>query len=228
MAKSLTLVEQHPAIWRGNQSHNVLAKRIPTRITNLDAALSGGFPEWGVVRIRARQGTGELSFLQHLISQEAADKLITFINPPGYILAPWLKSFGLDPAHCWLINTTDEFSKWSAEESIRSGACRCVFLWANTLSPKQARRLQVATEQHHCQMILYEELSYPRQPLPVPLDLSLYVTEEGLKVDIHKQQGGWAKEDIHFAFSYTPNNNKIRDIISRYQTSKTAVTTLRG
>ncbi|MBU2979827.1 hypothetical protein [Alteromonas sp. C1M14] len=228
MAKSLTLIEQHPAVWRGNQSPSLLAKRVPTCIADLDTALSGGFPEWGVIRIRARQGTGELSFLKHLVGQKPADKLITFINAPGHILAPWLKNLGVEPIHCWLIDTTDEFSKWSAEESIRSGACHCVFLWVNNLSPKQARRLQVATEQHHCQVIIYEALSCSRRALPIPLDLSLYATEEGLKVDIHKQQGGWAKDDIYFSFSYTPNNQKLHDMMGRYGSSVTAASTLRG
>lgn len=228
MANSLSLVEQHPAIWRGGDASTLQPNRTPTGFSALDKALRGGIPDWGVIRLRHLPGTGELSFLSALIKNREQAPHCAFVNPPGIILAPWLEQLGVNPAHTLLINTDSELAKWATESCIKSSACHVVFMWVTGLSAKEARRLQVATQHTHCQVFLFEPLTAKRHSLPISLDLSLSPTEQGFEIDVHKQFAGWSHQQIPVSFSYTPNNSPIASVFRLYTDSLSNTLNLQG
>lgn len=228
MANSLSIVEQHPAIWRGGNANTPQPNRTPTGYASLDHALRGGIPNWGVIRLRHLPGTGELSFLSALLKNRKQTLHCAFVNPPGIILAPWLKQLGVNPAHALLINTDNELAKWATETCVRSSACHVVFMWVTGLTVKQARRLQVAAQNTQCQVFLFESLTAARRSLPVSLDLSLQPTEQGFSVEVHKQLAGWSHQQIPVYFGYTPNNNILAKVFRLYASPTSTSLNLQG
>ena len=228
MAHSLSLVEQHPAIWRGGDAGTLQPNRTPTGYNALDKVLRGGIPDWGVIRLRHMPGTGELSFLSSVIKNKGQAPHCAFVNPPGIILAPWLERLGVDPSHTLLIDTDNELAKWATELCIKSSACHIVFLWVSGLSVKEARRLQVATQNTHCQVFLFEPLTSKRHSLPVTLDLTLSPTEQGFNIDVHKQLAGWSHQQIPISFDYTPNNSTLSHVFRLYTDPISTTANLQG
>lgn len=207
---SITQLQQHRQIWRASDPQAASQARLASGFANLDTLLGGGFPQAGLVRIRSLPGVGELTLLQQLMRHNPQQKLLMFINAPGMITEAWLQQLELDPHQIICTRpATSEDALWAAEQCVKSEACYLVILWHNQVTPKQARRLQVAASQHHVLCVLYEASQAARVALPVALDLSLYSARHGLQVEIAKQVGGWPGQHTEVALPYTPHNTTI-------------------
>ena len=216
MASLLSLVEKHPAIWRGNQAPVSPSRRLATGYLHLDEAILGGLPEHGVIRICSRMGIGELSLLKKVFSQSGDNAFYLFINPPGLLLSNNLGRVNISHSNVNVVNTSPELGLWTAEEGIKSASCTVILLWCEHINATQARRLQVAAAQHECLVVIFEPDNKRTEPLPVPLDMSLAATENGLKIDIRKLQGGWPKQNILIPVSFTPDNSIISLMMRKY------------
>ncbi len=216
MASLLSLVEKHPAIWRGNQAPVSHSRRLATGYLHLDEAILGGLPTYGVTRIRSRAGIGELSLLKNVFSQSGDNAFYLFINPPGTLLSNSLSRVNISHSNVSVVNTSAELSLWTAEEGIKSASCTVILIWCEHINATQARRLQVAAAQHECLVVIFEPDNKRTEPLPVPLDMSLKATDNGLNIDIRKLQGGWPKQNIQVPISFTPDNNMISALMRKY------------
>jgi len=216
MASLLSLVEKHPAIWRGNQAPIGQSRRLATGYLPLDEAILGGFPEYGVVRISGRTGIGELSLLKNVFTQTGENAFYLFVNPPGVLITNSLRRVNVVPENVHVVSTSSELSLWAAEEAIKSASCSVLLLWCERTNAAQVRRLQVAAAQHECLVVIFEPESQRSAALPVPLDLTITAIDEGLQVNIRKLQGGWPKQNIVVPISFTPNNTTITSLMRKY------------
>jgi len=216
MASLLSLVEKHPAIWRGNQAPIGQSRRLATGYLSLDEAILGGFPEYGVVRISGRTGIGELSLLKNVFTQTSENAFYLFVNPPGVLITNSLRRVNVVPENVHVVSTSSELSLWAAEEAIKSASCSVLLLWCEHINAAQARRLQVAAVQHECLVVIFEPENQRSAALPVPLDLTITAIDQGLQVDIRKLQGGWPKQNIVVPVSFTPNNTTINSLMRKY------------
>ena len=224
MPDHLSVIEKHPLIWRAGQRRDVQS-RLATLHEALDKALSGGLVSAGLVRLLCNTGIGELSLFKSIIADHRLHKLCVFINPPGILQAPWLATANISAERVYQVAPNDnESALWAAEQCLKSGACHCVLLWANSISPKQARRLQVAASHNNALAILYMPPHCQRVSLPVSQDLSLSPCPGGLTVNVNKQAQGWPVRDVFVTLTHTPSNQSILAAMSKQDVADTSVT----
>lgn len=205
---------QHPAVWRAREGMSDNRARLKTGHCELDSRLGGGLPSKGLVRIRSLSGIGELSVFHQVLAANPNEKLISMINCPGNIHAAWLHQYHIDAEHVRLIRpelTQDIL--WSAEQCLKSEACHIVVLWINSLTPRQARRLQVAASQHNTLCLMFESEHTARCALPLALDMRISPTLTGLHVQIDKHVGAQADVSADIRFAHTPSNKTINQIL---------------
>ncbi|GGW85261.1 translesion DNA synthesis-associated protein ImuA [Alteromonas halophila] len=205
----LSLIDNHPHIWRAGQ-RQASQLRLSTQHPALDEALSGGLIADGAVRIVSQTGIGELSMLTSVLAQFREHKLCVFINPPGILQPAWLASASIQSERVYQVAPTDnDAALWAAEQCLKSSACHCVLVWSHSISPKQARRLQVAASHNNALVVLYMPPRCRRVSLPVSQDLSLQPAQGGLSVNIIKQAQGWPVEDVFVSLAHVPDNQPI-------------------
>ncbi|RTZ16473.1 translesion DNA synthesis-associated protein ImuA [Vibrio aquaticus] len=184
-------LKQKQWLWSGAQvaSHDDC---YPTGYELLDQKLDGGFPKHGVIELQTQYGIGELRLLMPHLTMSHQNRLIVFIQPPGYLCAEQLCNEGLDHNNVLLLypNTAKE-ALWAAEQCLRSGACSNVLLWHSDLEVHQARRLQVASEHGNAVHFIFKHQTPNLFSLPVNLSMTLEPHPFGLEVSITKRKGGW-------------------------------------
>ena len=169
MNKSLSVLNNHPHIWRARDQRQSETK-FSLGFPRLDKALNGGVTSTGLVRISSLTGMGELSLFKQVICQHRTHKLVVFINPPGLLQSPWLENLGLKAQQVLVVKPgSEQESLWAAEQCLKSTACHCVVLWSNAVNQKEARRLQVAATHNDALCLLYtppqqqaSQLGYPK------------------------------------------------------------------
>lgn len=233
MNKSLSVLNNHPHIWRARDQRQSETK-FSLGFPRLDKALNGGVASTGLVRISSLTGMGELSLFKQVICQHRTHKLVVFINPPGLLQSPWLENLGLKAQQVLVVKpSSEQESLWAAEQCLKSTACHCVVLWSNAVNQKEARRLQVAATHNDALCLLYtppqqqaSQLGYPKanmgsdsqanlsnesdSALPITLDIALKGTPHALAVNIRKQRHGWPKDNIVISHRWTPDNHAIK------------------
>lgn len=218
MPKSLSVLTSHPQIWRARQ-HNNNEIKFSLGFPSLDKALNGGIVPSGLIRVSSLTGVGELSLFKRVLCHQRTHKMVVFVNPPGHLQAPWLTNLGLDLQQVLVVNThNQQETLWAAEQCLKSTACHCVVLWCTQITPKQARRLQVAASHNDALCLLYnalqdmskEDTHNPTSTLPVALDIALHVQHDSLVVNVHKQRHGWPVSNIKLHHSWTPDNQAIK------------------
>lgn len=246
MNKSLSVLNNHPHIWRAREQKQSETK-FSLGFPRLDKALNGGVASTGLVRISSLTGVGELSLFKRVICQHRTHKLVVFINPPGLLQSPWLENLGLKSQQVLVVKTrTEQESLWAAEQCLKSTACHCVVLWNNTITPKEARRLQVAATHNDALCLLYtpppqlaSQSSYPEasrnsdlqgsmskqsdNSLPITLDISLQGKAHAVSVNIRKQRHGWPIDNIVISHTWTPDNHAIKWAMAHNTLSKQAL-----
>ena len=224
MNKSLSVLNNHPHIWRARDQKQSEAK-FSLGFACLDKALNGGVASTGLVRISSLTGVGELSLFKRVICQHRTHKLVVFINPPGLLQSPWLENLGLKAQQVLVVKTSaEQESLWAAEQCLKSTACHCVVLWSNGINQKEARRLQVAATHNDALCLLYtppqqqalqtslqaETTHQNDNSLPITLDIALFGKPQALSVNIRKQRHGWPKDNIVISHRWTPDNHAIK------------------
>lgn len=217
MTDSIVSLQTISGVWRASEGLHLHQSRTPTGFAHLDTVLGGGFPQHGLVRIRSLTGIGELTFLTRSLGHRQSQRLVAFINPPGLISQTWLSQCKLSSAQTLIVYPDSVIdSLWAAEQCIKSEACHCVVIWADQISPKQARRLQVAATQHQVLCVMYESQSSSRQALPVTLDLEIHRQSDQLNIEVTKQTGSWPGHHTSIRLAHTPTNQAIYHAMSQF------------
>lgn len=189
MQNLIDLLEKRQLIWNGrHQQKSILMES--SGYAELDAQLSGGFPQKGVVMLHSDCGIGELRLLlPSLINKQG---LCVFINPPALLDAEFFYHQGMELERILLINVhSANEALWSAEQCLKSGACEAVLLWQNHLEIHHIQRLQLASDQGECRQFIFRNQAQKNISLPVNLSLTLQAEERGIGITINKRKGGW-------------------------------------
>ncbi|MBE0368370.1 translesion DNA synthesis-associated protein ImuA [Pseudoalteromonas aurantia] len=199
----IDLLQRQQLVWHGDEQIGNI-ERVSSGNDELDEALQGGLPKYGVVDIQAQQGIGELRLLLPYLVQQR--KLTIFINPPGYINGHGLFHLGFETALLLSLSVDNEIDAlWAAEQCLKSAECSSVLLWQNRLAIHHIKRLQLAAERGQASLFLMRSAEGVNLSLPVSLCLKLQAHERGLAITIKKQKGRWDK--THFILdisSYWP------------------------
>jgi len=199
----LLQLEKERLIWRARQVSGPDHRRQSSFYPNLDAHLQGGWPQTGLVELACGPiGIGELRLLLPLLAQ-AQSRLQVWINPPAELNGQALAQHGIDLSQTLLIRCQNpQQALWSAEQSLNSGCCSHLILWAPKLTAPQAKRLQVSAKDNQALIFWLNSQAEPStSALPVSARLSLSPLATGLRLQIHKYQGQWPQHpcqvDMH-------------------------------
>ena len=202
---SLNQLLDERKLWRGQQLRRSAAAsdRLSTGFSALDNALhTGGWPRSGSTELLGEYGIGELWFLLPALREHLADRPMAWLNPPYLPHAPALAAQGLAVNKQLLVRPkTLADQLWAAEELLRSGAYSAVLSWFNepNLNDRQLRRLHIAALEGQCWHLHFRPASLAQQISPAPLRLNLCAAQQALQINIIKQQGGHAGQQLQLA-----------------------------
>jgi len=161
---------------------------------------NGGWPLGTTTEIGLTEpGIGELRLfipaLQALIKKSPTQPNIVLINPPYVPYGPALQKAQINPDYLTIINTNNKADiLWAAEQTLSAKCCAAVLTWTNahTLNPKEARRLQLATEKSGTLHVLFRHKRCLEQSSPFRLRINLEPhTDSKLELNIIKQPLTW-------------------------------------
>jgi cell division inhibitor SulA/protein ImuA len=183
-----------PGVWRGGTLDQAVAPGLPTGFPLLDAELpGGGLPRSGLVEIlHDGVGLGEVSLLLGAVRQVAAQgRAVAWINPPHIPYAPALASAGLSLEACLVVRPASaEDALWSADQTLRSGACGAVLFWLPEKTDYTClRRLQMAAETGRSLAVAYRPTTTAAHASPALLRMQLACREGRLLVSLPKRRG---------------------------------------
>ncbi|WP_299084968.1 translesion DNA synthesis-associated protein ImuA [uncultured Paraglaciecola sp.] len=200
MHPTIAYLKNKNLLWQA--SHTQSVDNIQhTGFKELDSALQGGFPEYGVVDIRSPMGIGELRLLLPSIltrQQQRVTELVTFIAPPMSVNGEMLAEFGFRLDQVMLVQPRlSNQVLWSTEQSLKSGCCHSVILWHDALSVTQIKRLQLAAEKGHCLLFIIRQPQQVHISLPVTLGIKLSPSKVGIQANITKRKGTSPSDAFH-------------------------------
>ncbi len=191
-------------LWRGKHYRDDHSRQsgnsISSGIAQLDQQLHWrGWPLHSSSELLCEHwGIGELSLLIPLLKQVSHKGRIAWINPPFIPYPPALSAQGVTPEKCLLLYPSEPDQWWAAEQVLASSAFAMVLTWftqqASNATPY--RRLQAAAEKGRCLHFHFRPLQSKHQSSPARLRLQLSVSASQLAIDVVKQPGGWAGQQL--------------------------------
>lgn len=194
-------LENHPAIWRGNDFAQVATPSVPTGFAELDVHLPGtGWPTGTLTEIHVeRPGIGELQLVMPAAARlTQSGRWLTLIAPPYTPYAPALARHGVQLSHLLLVRPQTMAERfWACEQALQSDACGAVMIWldhSNERMQERAlehalRRLQLAAERRAVMAILFRSSRAASCPYAA-LRLHVSKQESRTVVRILKRRGG--------------------------------------
>jgi hypothetical protein len=200
MKASLDLVLQHPGIWRGDRLAQMGGDTLPTGFAELDEQLpGGGWPRGALTEILLeREGIGELRLLLPALARvSTTSEWQAWVSPPHVPYAPALSVAGVNLKQLLVVRPRSAADAWwTAEQALRSGACRAVLAWLDMPDEKRMRRLQLGAESGRAWGVLFRSASAAQQRSTAALRLRLDATANGLAVHILKRRGGYLGKPV--------------------------------
>jgi hypothetical protein len=215
MARDLSRLLEHPAIWRGRSAART--RTLPTGFPALDDGLpGGGWPHAGLIEILPSCfGAGELSLLLPAlaaVTRRPEARWCAWVAPPLQPFAPALAQGGvalervlvvslrlpavghpnptLRPAGFGRQAAGRRLALWAFEETLRSGACDIALAWLRSALPRQIRRLHLAAEKGATLGVLFRPREAARDSSPAALRLAVEPAAPGARVTLLKSRGG--------------------------------------
>lgn len=198
MARDLSRLLEHPAIWRGRSAAR--SRTLPTGFPALDEGLpGGGWPHAGLIEILPTCfGAGELSLLLPALAaatRRPEARWCAWVAPPLQPFAPALAESGVALERVLVVNARKKEAKgksalWAFEQMLRSGACDIALAWLRNALPRQIRRLHLAAEQGATLGVLFRPREAARDSSPAALRVAVEPAAPGVRVTLLKSRGG--------------------------------------
>ena len=190
MSVALERVLARSDVWRGRQATTQAPRVLPSECEALDRALpGGGWPLGAVTELcYAQDGLGELTLLMPALARAMHEgRWTVFVASPHPLYAPALANAGLDLARVLCVDATSgDDGAWAAEQSLRSGACGAVVLWAPRTDDRILRRLQLAAESGTAWCVVLRPLQAALSPSPAAVRVRI---EAGPRAQVFKSRG---------------------------------------
>lgn len=205
-------LERDPRIWKAGRlvrGHQTL----PTGFTDLDRALSGGWPVGVLTELLTDfYGIGELRLLMPALNalSKRTQKKILLIAPPYIPYAPAFARQGMNISRLLVVHCRHQTDvSWATEQALRSGTCAAVLAWFEGSDERSLRRLQLATkegakegateegavEARGCWAMLFRPSRFRSQRSPAALRIRLKPSRGSrISMSIFKNRGGRPRE----------------------------------
>lgn len=198
---SLHTLLQRRDIWRLQARAPAASLRgCETGFAALNAALhKGGWPQAALTELLLDgPGIGELQLLlPALARQSRQQRWQTWINPPFVPYAPMLAAAGIDLDTLLIVRTEPRQQLWACEQALRCAAMGAVLFWpAQPLRYAELRKLQVAAGAQQSLAFLFRTTSHAQQTSPAALRLQLRSAGDQLALEILKQRGAAAGQQL--------------------------------
>lgn len=191
-----------PHLWRGRAGCAARLVRA-TGFDALDDAFGGGWPWGAIVEIFVeRYGSGELGVLMPALAAAIRDTesgLLVFVSPPFVPYPPALARHAVDVGRTLVVKPgasaerspkAEDAALWATEHAVRSGACAAVLSWLPSADGIALRRLQLATEERRCGLVLFRSLRRLRMRSPAALRIKVSAEGPRTRVEVLKCRGG--------------------------------------
>ena len=198
MARDLSRLLEHPAIWRGRSAART--RTLPTGFPALDEGLpGGGWPHAGLIEILPTCfGAGELTLLLPALAaatRRPEARWCAWVAPPLQPFAPALAQSGVALERVLVVNarkkdTKEKSALWAFEQMLRSGACDIALAWLRNALPRQIRRLHLAAERGATLGVLFRPREAARDSSPAALRVAVEPAASGVRVTLLKSRGG--------------------------------------
>ncbi|MBN50693.1 MAG: SOS cell division inhibitor SulA [Spongiibacteraceae bacterium] len=201
----LSKLLQNPQLWRSGRRNQAAGHNsIGTGLRRLDQALhSRGWPLAGSTELLCDHfGLGELSLLTPALAQLSQQQAIVWLNPPFEPYAPALQQAGINLEHCLFVHCNGLSDQlWAAEELLRATAFAAVLNWSDNskLADRDLRRLQLAAREQQCWHIHFRAAATAQHSSPAPLRIGLTSQNKQLQLNVLKQAGGPAGQQLLIA-----------------------------
>ena len=198
MARDLSRLLEHPAIWRGRSAART--RTLPTGFPALDEGLpGGGWPHAGLIEILPTCfGAGELSLLLPALAaltRRPEARWCAWVAPPLQPFTPALAECGVALERMLVVqvkrkDTQGKSALWAFEQTLRSGACDIALAWVRSALPRQIRRLHLAAEKGATLGVLFRPREAARDSSPAALRVAVEPAAPGVRVTLLKSRGG--------------------------------------
>lgn len=195
-----------PDIWQAGRSSAANDPRhsLPSGHAALDATLhQGGWPRAALTELLAtRWGIGEIQLLAPTLAHVSrGQKRIFLVAPPHIPYAPALQTLGLRLASLVVLSPKSRGELlWSLEQILRSGSCGCLLGWLGqdraAAEYSSLRRLQIAARNTAGPVFLFRTPTGGTTLSPAALRIRLEHAPAGLRLQILKQRGGRAGQEV--------------------------------
>lgn len=200
-APSLQSLLNRPDLWRGRDTRAARPDIWQTGFAALDNALhQGGWPAHGLSELLC-ESLCPLRLLLPALSQAARQGLIVLANPPALPGAQAWAAAGVDLARLLLLSapaSEPALLRRACLEAASSDAVAALLLWLppREQDPRLLRRLHLAAQQGRCWLVAIRPHRFRQHSSPAPLRLQLQPAGADMAVEIIKQPGGWAGQQV--------------------------------
>jgi len=176
---------------------------LPSGHAALDRVLHrGGWPRAALTEVLSGGcGIGEMQLLAPALAQcSRGPRRLFFVCPPHLPYAPALLTQGVALERLLVVRAErDADTLWCTEQILRSGAAACLLAWLpeSRLGDYRAlRRLQLAAQGAAALAFLFRPPQATQSLSPAALRIALQGAREHLAVEIVKQRGGQAGQQL--------------------------------
>jgi hypothetical protein len=191
--EALERLLQRVDIWRGEGSHSLQRRVLPSGFVALDTVLpGGGWPLGALTEIFAPSpAAGGLGLTIPALAELTREgRWLAWIDPPHLPYAPALIGMGIDLSRTALVRSPGpQESLWALEQALRSGACGGVLGWLEAGDPRWLRRLQLAAESGDAWCVLFRPPGVAGRSSPAALRLAVKADGDHLIVNVLKCRG---------------------------------------
>ncbi|MBL0140900.1 MAG: translesion DNA synthesis-associated protein ImuA [Betaproteobacteria bacterium] len=215
-----------PGVWRAGEVDRAVPAGIASGHARLDRELpGGGWPRASLIEIlHDGAGLGEVSLLFGALRTVAEEgRAVAWINPPHLPYAPALACAGVPLDACLVVRPASaEDALWSADQTLRSGACGAALFWLPEKTDYAwLRRLQMAAESGRTLAVLFRPASASMIATPAHLRVLVTSQDGQLLVSLPKRRGPPLLRPIAIRLTGRParNGDGFRRIGDRFGSS---------
>jgi len=208
MDNPLRTLLARPDVWQASRSHaaSETSGVLPTGHTTLDRALHGGGWPCGALTelLESHWGIGEMQLLAPVMARCSGGlRRLFLVGPPHLPYAPALLARGVRVERLLIVRTKrEQDTLWCAEQILRSGTSACLLAWlpeTRRSAYPALRRLQLAAQHSGCPAFLFRPAQASRALSPAALRMALRSENEQLVIEVIRQRGGRAGQQLALA-----------------------------
>ena len=144
-----SLLNLHPALWRGSQFGARTGPTIATGFAALDAELPGqGWPTGSLIELLiAQPGVGEIQLLRTALQADLNKQPVVLLQPPYQPNSACWSGWRLGTQRLlYLAPQRARDAYWAAEQILKNGSCAALLFWAHPIQTSVLKRLHLAAQ----------------------------------------------------------------------------------